>query len=281
MNFRGSNLISKAFLFYYRRIGDHPAKLRIINALHRAFKDQIKVKGFNDTVLTLIPGDYISGKIIADGAYEPVSLNLALEILKGSNGSFIDVGANIGLYTTIISKTFPGRKIIAIEPEHNNYAMLNKNIALNRSDGGNICTLNIAVGPAPALIRLERPLDNNCGTFRVVVDGSGTGDTNKYYPMLDLDTVFKSLDIVRISLLKIDVEGFEMDVFKGINWDEKYKPENIIMEFSDYVSRTGTTTDDVMRFLTAKGYKPYTVDKKPYSMNSELPEGNLLFRLAS
>ena len=277
MGFKGANLLSNIFLFYCRVIGGHPLKLRIVNAFHRLFKNQIKVIGFNNTLLNLVPNDYISGRIIFSEAYEPMSLNLALEVLTKSNGSFIDVGANIGLYTSVISNTFKDKKIVAIEPERGNYEILNKNIALNKVNKHKVCTLNIAVGSTTKLIQLECPVYNNNGTFRVVVDESNPA--GNYYPMLDLNTVFKNLNIDDISLMKIDVEGFEMEVFKGMNWEVSYKPKNIIMEFSDYVSRTGTTSDEIMNFLTVKGYKPYTVDNKPYLINNELPEDNLIFTL--
>jgi FkbM family methyltransferase len=279
MNFTGANLLSNIFLFYCRKIGDHPAKLRIINAVHQLFKNQIKVKGFNNTVLSLVPKDFISGSIIFKEAYEPVSLNLALEVLKSSNGCFVDIGANIGLYSTVISNNISGRRVLSIEPERDNYFMLNKNLALNSIKKSDVVTLNIAVGSTPNIIQLERPVNNNNGTFRVVVDKGSWEVENNYYPMLDLDTIFKNLNIDHIGLLKIDVEGFEMEVFKGLNWNSAYKPENIIMEFSDYVSRTGTTSNNVMAFLTDKGYKPYRVDKLPYSANIELLEDNLLFTL--
>jgi len=205
---------------------------------------------------------------------------MAMAVLKNTTGSFIDVGANIGLYTAAISKSFPGRTIVAIEPESGNYFMLNKNIALNNVSVDKIYTLNIAVGPTSGLVQLERPVNDNNGTFRVVVGEHNAGSTNKYCPLLTLDTVFKSLNINHISLMKIDVEGFEMEVFKGMNWEEAYKPENIIMEYSDYVSRTGTSANEIMDYLSERGYQPFTVDKKSYSNGDPLPEDNLLFTLS-
>jgi len=71
MTFKGANGVSKIFLFYCRKIGEHPAKIRLINALHRLFKNEIKVKGVNNTVLNLVPKDFISGQIIFEKTYEP------------------------------------------------------------------------------------------------------------------------------------------------------------------------------------------------------------------
>ncbi|RYE13200.1 MAG: FkbM family methyltransferase [Rickettsiales bacterium] len=230
-------------------------------------------------MLQLVPKDYISGQIIFNKNYEPISLNLAIELLSNSDGVFVDVGANLGLYSSIILKAFGEKRIIAIEPEVNNFIMLNNNIALNTLDQNKITTLNIAIGATSKLIELESPVVNNNGTFRVVINSSNTDITKKYYPMMALDTVFKSLNIKNISLMKIDIEGYEMEALKGIDWDSEYKPQNILMEFSDYVSRTGTSAQEILQYLIEKGYQPYSVDKVPYSTSHKLPEDNLLFTL--
>lgn len=279
MDFEGANIISKLFLFYCRKISNHPTKLRIVNTLHLLLKNQIKVRAFNSAVLKLVPKDYISGQIIFDKNYEPLSLNLTIELLNNSDGAFVDVGANLGLYSSVILKTFGEKRIIAIEPEVNNFIRLNNNIALNTTIQNKITTLNIAIGATSKLIELEYPTINNNGSFRVAINSFNTNTTKKYYPMMDLDTVFKSLDIKAITLMKIDIEGYEMEALKGINWDSKYKPQNILMEFSDYVSRTGTSTHEILQYLIKKGYQPYSVDKVPYLTSHKLPEANLLFTL--
>ncbi|RYY06192.1 MAG: FkbM family methyltransferase, partial [Sphingobacteriaceae bacterium] len=193
--------------------------------------------------------------------------------------AFVDVGANVGLYSSIILKAFGEKRIIAIEPEANNFTMLNTNIALNTTNQNKITTLNIAIGATSKLIELEHPTSNNNGTFRVAVNDINTNIAKKYYPMMDLDTVFKSLDIKAVTLMKIDIEGYEMEALKGIDWSSEYKPQNILMEFSDYVSRTGTSTQEILEYLIKKGYQPYSVDKVPYLTSHQLPEDNLLFTL--
>jgi FkbM family methyltransferase len=277
MNFTGANTFSKAFLFYSRNIGEHPSKRRLLNYLHKIFKNQVKVKGSNGVVLQLVPKDYITGQIIFNKSYEPLSLNLALDLLKNTDGSFLDVGGNIGLFSNMVAKSYPDKQIIVIEPEESNFKLLNKN--LQRNVPNKAITLNIAVGECMKLIRLERPVENNNGTFRVVIE-KGVADNSKYYPMLDLKTVLQELNVQNIALMKIDIEGYEMEAFKGMDWTSVNKPENIIMEYSDYVSRTGVSSDDVYNFLTEKGYKAYSVEKKPYVRGEELPEDNLWFALA-
>ena len=144
MNFGPGNLLSGAFLFYCRKIGGHPAKLRIINAFHKRFRNYIKVRAANGAIMELVPKDYISGQIIFGRAYEPLSLLLALNLLADGEGCFLDVGANIGLYSSIIARSFPGKQIIAIEPQENNFVILNRNLKNNGAE--HAIALNLAVG---------------------------------------------------------------------------------------------------------------------------------------
>lgn len=279
MKFKAANFFSSIFLFYCRNISDHPTKLRLVNYIHSLFKDHIKVCSSNGAVLTLIPRDYISREIIFSHAYENKSLDLALEILNNADsGCFLDVGANIGLYSSVIAKSFPDKTIISIEPQENNYKYLVKNLSQNKQNN-RIISLNLAVGQDTRLVQLECPQQNNAGAFRVIFQKEDENTGSKYHPMLSLKTILKELGMVNVDLMKIDIEGYEMEAFKGMDWSDDFKPKNIIMEYSDYVSRTGVTADDIMNFLTERGYRAYTVEKSEYQNGDILPESNLWFSL--
>lgn len=276
MNFRPGNFLSAVFLFYCRNIGRHPAKLRLINIFHKRFRRFIKVRAGNGAIMELVPKDYISGQIIFGRTYEPLSLLLTLELLADTSGCFLDVGANIGLYSSVVARSYPGKQIIAIEPQENNFAILNKNLKNNRAERA--VTLNIAVGAGVKLIELECPVENNGGTYRVIVGGKQGLDCKKLYPMFDLCTVLNELLVKQVTLMKIDIEGYEMEAFKGMDWSVN-KPRNIIMEYTDYVTRTGVQPDEVLDFLIEQGYKAYSVSKVPFLPGDELPEDNLWLSL--
>lgn len=278
MKFKGANPLTKMFLFYCRNIGEHPAKRRVINYIHKVLRNQVKVKGPNGTVLQLVPRDYISAQILFNGCYEPLSLKLAIELLKDADGCFLDVGANIGLFSNVVAASYPGLQIICIEPEEGNFKLLNKNLEQNTPNRAT--TLNIAVGEFARLIQLERPVENNNGTFRVVIDEKDLKENGRYLPMFDLKTLLQELHIGKVRLMKIDIEGHEMEAFKGLDWSNTNKPENIIMEYSEYVGRTGVTADDVFNYLLERGYKAYSIERKPYLKGDHLPEDNLWLALS-
>ncbi|HVV54564.1 MAG TPA: FkbM family methyltransferase [Mucilaginibacter sp.] len=272
MIFNGSNLLTKMYLFYSRKVFNHPMKLRFMHFLHRNLGNHIKFEGYG-AVLQPAPADFITRKIIVNGCYEPLSLQLALDILKEKKGAFVDIGANIGLYTAVVARNFPDIPVISIEADETNFNMLVDNIRLNHT--GNVTALNIAIGDSAKLVQLEQAADNNSGTIRVSVDTKTEG---RYVAMLDLATVLGQVCHDHIRLMKMDIEGYEMQALKGMNWT-RHKPENILLEFSDYINRAGDSCGEMLNMLYEQGYEACSVNGKPYITGSDLPESNLWLKL--
>ncbi len=126
------------------------------------------------------------------------------------HGVFIDVGANIGKFSIILGKKM-GRlgKIIAVEPHPSNFAILKKNILLNKLK--NVIPQNIALS------------DSN-GKLKLYIDKEGTGGHSLGVKRGEsaitveadtMDNMIRKLKIKKVDLIKIDVEGAEALVLKG------------------------------------------------------------------
>jgi FkbM family methyltransferase len=112
----------------------------------------------------------------------------------------VDVGANIGYYALFFSRAV-GRagKVICLEPEPDNLDDLRRNLAINAL--GNVSVLPVAAGSEDTKLSLRRGLN-----ARVVSEGGGMSvDVRR------LD----SLDLARVDLVKLDVEGYECQVLEG------------------------------------------------------------------
>lgn len=111
---------------------------------------------------------------------------------------FIDVGANIGSYAIWASEL--GAKVIALEPAHDTFALLTENVALN---GYPVETIRAAAGAS-------------CGSARFT---TGKDTVNRMDPEGQAVTSLVTVDsIVKdriVGGMKIDVEGFEIEVLRG------------------------------------------------------------------
>jgi FkbM family methyltransferase len=128
----------------------------------------------------------------------------------------VDVGAHIGLYSLIAAKRVgPSGKVIAIEPDPENFKILKKNILLNQL--GNIEPLECAVYSAREKLKLFLPeLDQGRTIFNTVMqDRAGTSSNFLEVEANTVDNILGSIHTPEVSWIKIDVEGAELEVLKG------------------------------------------------------------------
>lgn len=157
--------------------------------------------------------------------------------------TFVDVGANIGLYTLPASRIVKTTgRVIAIEPSPINRARLQENLALN-----SISTVHIepcALGETPG----ELSFSDEDALAHVELSGMGPK-----VPVRTFDSVAPKNDI---ALMKVDVEGFELSVFRGaIQTMQAGRLPVILFEMNQLYLRYGVSADDIFSYLRAAGYQ--------------------------
>ncbi len=162
------------------------------------------------------------------------------------NTAFMDIGANIGYYSVLLSKLFS--KIYAFEPVSSTVNILKKNIVLSGS--ANISHLNYALSDNAGNEQIN--LYDNSGQNSLVrrkdVDGQYIQCSGiQSVELVSLDGISKKMNFLKPGLMKIDVEGFEINVLKGAkNTIEDAKPI-IIFEFSSNTSKDASyTKEDIL-----------------------------------
>lgn len=120
----------------------------------------------------------------------------------------VDVGANIGNHTVFYSKKVsPGGVVYALEPQRITFEFLCANLVLNGLT--NVIPMQVGVGEAEGQLIVPVANPNIIQNFGAVkIEGSTSGDLIK---IIALD----NLDLQRCNLIKIDVEGMELQVLLG------------------------------------------------------------------
>lgn len=137
----------------------------------------------------------------------------------------VDCGGHIGLASKYFSIIYPNSKILLIEPEIENYNLAKKN-NLNNS---NIEFLNNAIGSENAKCKIFDPKIGNWG-YRTIKNKKG--DLNIFSVNQTLKEFKKKNEIP--FLIKIDIEGFENELFsKNIEWIDIFPI--IIIELHDWM----------------------------------------------
>ncbi|MFY8094334.1 MAG: FkbM family methyltransferase [Niveispirillum sp.] len=163
----------------------------------------VAVRGIH---LRLYPGDNVGERkfLFMPQFFDPEEMTLLSQRLP-RDGTFVDIGANVGLYTLNAAKLMgPGGRILAVEPGPEAARRLRFNLSLNRTDAS-ITHADCAIGAEEGVMGLYLDV-SNLGGSSLVRDHGGTSTPVRVRPLVD---VLEEVGITSIDVLKIDIEGAE------------------------------------------------------------------------
>ena len=186
-----------------------------------------------------------------------------LNYLKESD-TFIDVGANHGNYT-LIASGIVGSKTISIEPVETTFKRLKMNIELNKLN--NVVLKQVGISNNNGNLRIS----NDRGELnRILKDNDHSN--NEAISVTTLDDLL--IEEKNISMIKIDVEGYEKQVLEGAFNILKCKNLNVLqIELNNSNQYYGYRENEIIRFLKKFGFKPYRYNPLTKGV-LELPERN-------
>lgn len=166
----------------------------------------------------------------------------------------VDVGANVGLNASFYSTLVGASGIVyAFEPDPTNYYNLTKRF----SGASNIIPIQAAVSDSNEALKLY--ISDDLNVDHCTYD-SGEGRRSIPISSVRLDDYFPQ--DLKIDFLKIDVQGYEFEVLKGV--ERRLSKENapvILFEFSPHcLVRAGCKPDALIKFLSQNGYHLFDLD---------------------
>lgn len=197
--------------------------------------------------------------------------------------SFIDIGANYGHFSYLVATTRPEIEIYSFEPNPYNFINIKNIIELN-----NLKTIhpeNIGLGANPSTIDfyIDGINSGNCSfvknhPFRIFENmnciQSEVKKFDDWYEFSKLNFGYGEM------LVKIDVEGFEYEVLKGMEKSlEKMLFNALIIEiFPETLKSAGTSPKKIFSYLIGKDYIPHTEQDLSIIKSSEISENcNVIF----
>lgn len=170
---------------------------------------------------------------------------------EGQN--FLDIGANIGYYSLLASKIIGNAgRVYSFEPSNREFRRLLKNIELNNCT--NIIPLNIALSDLNSEIDFS-VAKGHTGLNSIIIADKSVVKTSQIIRAMRLDSFFNS-ENRKLHLVKIDVEGAELLVLKGMKDILKaHTIQKFVIEITPrFFNAFDYKKEDVYNFLSGYGY---------------------------
>jgi FkbM family methyltransferase len=205
---------------------------------------------------------------IYTGLHEFEDMAFTLHLLRPGD-LFVDVGANVGVYT-VLAGAVAGARCVAVEPIPSTFADLAANLRLNDLES-RVRALLVGIGASPGHMTFTANLD----TVNHVLADSESAAESIQVEVTTLDEVLRNDEP---TFLKVDVEGFETKVFEGAA-ETLAKPSllALIVELNGSGNRDGLDESALARRFEQFGFRPFAYapfERRLEQLSSDARRGN-------
>jgi FkbM family methyltransferase len=254
------------------RLPGFKGKTRIESLFRGLLKPHVS-KIAHGLVMDLDPDEWPQIDLRAKGCLEPRTTALFERILRPGD-TFVDVGAHVG-YHSLLARHLVGEngRIFSLDPQPHNCAKLLANAELNSF--ANIVVMAAAAGDADDFIALKSQSKRDRSRLTLAGPGVNDGALTFIVPKITLSWLFKTYELHRVNILKIDVEGFELEVLQGAR-DAIELVDNIVLEVlpEERIDKGRA----IEQMLCAHGFHVFDVEGIPWQPGQTCVENNIWAR---
>lgn len=192
------------------------------------------------------------------GVYETDKTQSIQEYLKPDQ-TFVDIGANKGDFSLLAAKMVGSKgAVLAFEPEPDNCGWIRKSIALNNYE--NIEVFEAALGGSNEEVELF--IGEKSGWHSLVKSQGDTDNRSINVTKHTLDSILENSNISAVDMIKIDVEGAEMEVLHGA--EQTLDNNHDLILLIDIHPHMDVDPVEVCDFLSEKGFSILNI-KSPHN----------------
>jgi FkbM family methyltransferase len=184
------------------------------------------------------------------GRYEPETTRCVSAELKRGD-TFIDIGAHIGYFSRLAARKVGAKgRVIAFEPDHDNFILLEKNTARHPQ----IKRVRDAVSNVDGRIPFYHVRGSTGCHSTIPVPGS----SGELIYATTLDEYIAKNGITKVTMIKMDIEGGEWRALNGMEKTLASPGVKLILEYNpEALERSNIHPHDLLRRLFASGFSLY------------------------
>lgn len=228
------------------RAGDTPMRARLRDPVRVMYDRRIGANVIVDLRDCIGRAHYFTGR------YYEQTVPLAVRRFLPRRGAFIDVGANRGLHALFAAQYLaPAGQVVAFEPDPNAFRVLDAHMTMN---GIRNCTYyHAGLSDREDTLSLAASEQSVLSSFRESAGGNSVD-----VPVHMLDNKVDPATLDGPVLVKIDVEGFEHKVIRGMPRLLEYPDLVTFCEITDqWLRDTGTSAAELFDEMQGRGFRTY------------------------
>jgi len=203
--------------------------------------------------------DLLQEELLLSGVWDPgITSYLCAQLKPGC--VFMDIGANVGYFSLLAgSLVGPTGKVIAVEPNHDVAVQLKQNAA--KSEVTNIALEEVCCSESAGQRTFFLSEAMNSGKSSLS-QANAEGSRSLEIACTTVDLLVDGYNLQRVDAVKVDVEGAEMEVLRGMRSTlAQFRPALLIELLPPLLARFSATAEDVIEFLAQQGYSMTSSDK--------------------
>jgi len=262
--------VALPFLHWWQWFYDYSrGKLREYLEANQTVPDEaVILQDIHGIRFVLYPFDKLNRQNLVRRTADVKELQIIPSLVQ-SGDTAIDIGANAGLYAVLLSRLCGQTgHVWAFEPVPDTYWRLRETLVLNRCE--NVVPVQSAICEAPGCVKMNLFEQQFAEWNSLAGMSMHAADGTQIFPRQSVDVVANSLDsfceeehIDHINFLKVDVEGFELAVFRGAQrLLRDHRIDYICFEISrEPLKNAGVESRMVFEALELHGYRTYRFDQ--------------------
>lgn len=211
-------------------------------------------------------------------------LDAACRRVIAAGSVVVDIGANMGAHSLPLARAVgAGGKVLAVEPTREAFGRLTRNLALNpalrdRVEAVQAMLVADSTQPLDEEIYSSWPLTPSMGKVSHPLH-LGVARSTGGAQAITLDDLLTAYGVRRVDFIKLDVDGFELDVLAGARETLRTFRPAVAMELAPYVMiERGHPADAAVALLRGQGYEFHTLAGRPLTTGlrkllASLPHG--------
>lgn len=193
-------------------------------------------------------------RLFKDGIYEPETIEILERVLEPGD-TFVDLGANEGYFSVLASRLVGDGRVFAIEPQQRCWPVIVQNLVEN--DCANVTLVPYGVSKEAGSFEMVLTPQTNTGASSFVASKRASLWPRQTVHVLPLDEIFERYGIGEVALIKIDIEGYELDALESARQVlGSGRIEKLLVEIHPkQLAALGRDPAEVQKLLEGYGYR--------------------------